>query len=284
MDLNLGRSGEDDHVGQDAPFEIFEAGTGMGSLTLHIARALHGANPAMPSHLRQAISAAPLSRDLEPDSPPSLDLEPDVAREYADYKASRRAILHTLDRNHKHTRGAFKIVRNFRRSQYISDIDFHIGSVQGYIQQRLEANNGEPFLSRAILDLPAADEHAEDLVKALRPDATLIIFNPSISQIADFQLWMTKTKQPLRLEKVVELPTSTVHDGVHDGVAGGRHWDLKLVVPRQSEEGGSTEPAQVMRPKVGDRVGGGGFVGVLRRWPTQPGAEDADADCMGLEA
>lgn len=274
LDLNLGRPGEDEHEAQEPPFEIFEAGTGMGSLTLHIARALHAANPAMPSRLRQAICAAPLSRDLEPDAAPSLDLESGVADEYAKYKASRRAILHTLDRNHKHTRGAFKIVRNFRRSQYLSDIDFHIGSVQQYIQQRLEANDGQPFLSRAILDLPAADEHAEDLIKALRPDALLIIFNPSISQIADFQLWMTRTKQPVRLEKVVELPTSTVHDGVHDGVAGGRHWDLKLVVTRKNEEEGDSTPAQVMRPKVGDRVGGGGFVAVLRRWPAQDVAEN----------
>lgn len=277
LDLNPGRPGEDGDAVE--PFEIFEAGTGMGSLTLHMARAIHAANPPLPMSLRDALCASPLRRIPEADTPPSVELEEEQQQQYDAWRSSRKAILHTLDRNHKHTRGAYKIVRNFRRAQYLSDIDFHIGTVDDYITSRLEANGGKPFLSRAILDLPAADEHAGELVKALHPGATLIVFNPSVSQIADFKLWVDQSKQPLRLEKVVELPPSTTHDGVHDGVAGGRHWDVKVVVPREKDGDADAKPVQIMRPKVGDRMGGGGFVGVLRRWPeTEQLQSDVEAE------
>ena len=244
----------------------------MGSLTLHLAHAIHVGNPPMSPSLRRAMTEAPLKRDKNPAASPGLHLN-ELEEEFEAYRKSRRIILHTLDRNPNHTRAAYKLVRGFRRAQYLPNVDFHIGSIGEYIKKRLDASGGKPFLSRVVLDLPGAHENAEDVIKALHPNATLILFNPSISQIAEFHAWVILKKQPMRLEKVLELPTSTTNDGVHDGGGGGRHWDVKTVIPKifLTEDGWPNnedlKPVQVMRPKVGDRIAGGGFVAVFRRWP-----------------
>lgn len=271
MDLNLERYGDTEQSTEDEPFEIFEAGTGMGSLTLHIARAIHTANPPLLPKLRQATTEAALRRDKDATIPPGLHLN-ELEDEYQDYLRSRNAVLHTLDRNPKHTRGAYKLVRGFRRAQYLSNVDFHIGSIDEYITGRLEKSQGKPFLSRAVLDLPSAQEYSDQLIKALHYNAVLVLFNPSISQIADFHAWVIQQGKPIRMEKVLELPVTSTKDGVHDGAGGGRHWDVKTVIPKAalaSGDAANVKPVQVMRPKVGDRVGGGGFVAVFRRWPEQ---------------
>lgn len=264
------RAGEEEEDPGAQPFEIFEAGTGMGSLTLHIARAIHAANPPLSPQLRQALCSSPMTRDVDANTTvPSIQLDEELNLALSSYNKSRRAILHTLDQNHKRVRAAYRLVRNFRRAQYLADIDFHLCSIDEYIGSRLQASNGEPVFSRAILDLPSPQDHADKLVEALHPNAILIVFNPSISQIAEFHAWSTLNKKPLRLEKVLELPTTTINDGVHDGSSGGRHWAVMNVRPK-AESGHDESPGrivQVMRPKVGDRVGGGGFVGVFRRWP-----------------
>lgn len=277
LDLNPSRPGEDEGDQDASPFEIFEAGTGMGSLTLHIARAIHAANPSITPALRHAICEA----KFRPKSNPSttrVDLETETEEAFDRYRASRRAILHTLDQKPKHTHAAYKLVRNFRRAQYLPSIDFHVGSIDEYLSGRLAESGGRPFLSRAILDLPSAHDNAERVIESLLPNGILILFKPSISQIADFQKWSTETRQPIRLEKVLELPVSTTSDGVHDA-GGGRHWDVKTVVPKSSQ-GGDGKVVQVMRPKVGERIAGGGFVAVLRRWPVdqQPLEQDQEQE------
>lgn len=57
---------------------------------------------------------------------------------------------------------------------------------------------------------------------------------------------------------------------------GGRSWNVSTVVPKDSEDG---RVVQIMRPRMGDRVAGGGFVAVFRKIPedTEPtiGNEEA---------
>ncbi|KAG6003998.1 hypothetical protein E4U21_001540 [Claviceps maximensis] len=295
LDLNPSRPGEEDCDNEEGDttspvFEIFEAGTGMGSLTLHIARAIHAANPPLPPSLRRDICEAKF-RPKSDSSSTRVHLAPEAEAAFDQYKASRRAVLHTLDNKSVHTQAAYKIIRNFRRAQYLPSIDFHTGSINQYLSERLIKSDGQPFLSRAILDLPSAQEHAKRVIEALLPNGILILFKPSISQIGDFQKWSTETGQPVRLEKVLELPVSTTSDGVHDA-GGGRHWDVKTVLPKTSLRDRNNKPVQVMRPKVGERIAGGGFIAILRRWPhdysqdeaTQPTDEaesaqdDADVD------
>ncbi|KAI8655052.1 TRNA (adenine(58)-N(1))-methyltransferase catalytic subunit TRM61 [Fusarium keratoplasticum] len=275
LDLNLPRPGEEEYDTNQTPqpFEIFEAGTGMGSLTLHLARALHAGNPAVPPSLRNALCSARYKRDEF-----GLDLSPEVSAEYETYRNNRRAILHTLDRNHKHSRAAHSLIRQFRRALYFPTVDFHIGSIDEYISSRLAQTDNEPFLSHAILDLPSAHDHAGPVIQALQPNGLLIIFTPSISQIADFQAWILRSGQPIRPERVIELPVSTTADGVRD-TGGGKEWDVKTVIPKDQPDG---SPVQVMRPRVGDRIAGGGFVAVMRRWPA--GQVPSEAQSLGDEA
>ncbi|KAJ3480364.1 hypothetical protein NLG97_g8086 [Lecanicillium saksenae] len=91
---------------------------------------------------------------------------------------------------------------------------------------------------------------------------------------AEFQAWALESRASVQLEKVLELPTTSTADGVRDGGCGGRHWDVKIVKPKPvpgeaAPEEGVTEPESVvvMRPKVGGRVAGGGFIAVYRKWP-----------------
>ncbi|CAF3630466.1 unnamed protein product [Fusarium graminearum] len=264
------------------PLEIFEAGTGMGSLTLHLARALNAANPAVPSMLRDALCTA---RYKSQDN--SLELSDEVQAAFDAYRSSRRAILHTLDQNAKHSGGANKLVRQFRRSLYYPTVDFHVGSISDYVASRLAETDEKPIFSHAILDLPSVEDYASPVIQALHPNGLLVVFAPSISQIARFQTWISKTKQPLRQERVIELDVSTTADGVLD-TGGGKEWDVKTVVPRSDPE---AVPVQVMRPKVGDRLSGGGFIGVYRRWPNEeaitqvePVGEENVSDTEGIDS
>ncbi|KAH7198726.1 S-adenosyl-L-methionine-dependent methyltransferase [Fusarium flagelliforme] len=262
LDLNLSQPNEEDYDPETneplPPMEIFEAGTGMGSLTLHLARALTAANPAIPSTLRDDLCSARYKPEGR-----GLDLSGEVQAAYDSYRSSRRAVLHTLDQNTRHSRAANQLVRRYRRSIYYPTVDFHTGSISDYISPRLAETDGQPIFSHAILDLPSVEDYASPVIQALHPNGLLVVFAPSISQIARFQAWAAETKQPVRQERVIELDVSTTADGVLD-TGGGREWDVKQVTPKNDPTG---VPVQVMRPKVGDRISGGGFVGVYRRWP-----------------
>jgi hypothetical protein len=304
------------------PLEIFEAGTGSGSLTLHLARAIHGANPPVPPELRKALCLATYApRQPAPEhdgeSPaPELDPHPldlsasalgsdatrlnDLHATREAYLASRRAVIHSLDINHAHSRLAHRTIRHFRRAQYLLDVSFHVGTIGNYLVPRLAQSGGAPFLSHAILDLPGAHEHAAPVVDALRPDGTLIVFYPSVTQIAEFAAWARRNSKPLVLDRALELPLSTGTESLRGG-SGGREWDVRVVTPRIAEKiaqeaaesdasesstsdadesaaptdesGSEPEPDRalsgrevfVCRPKVGVRVAGGGFLAVFRR-------------------
>ncbi|KAK1529449.1 tRNA (Adenine-N(1)-)-methyltransferase [Colletotrichum paranaense] len=290
LDLNLPVPGEDPDFDAGPPVEIFEAGTGMGALTLHLARAIHGANPPLPPRLRDALCTAPYARntlrkevasdevaeeegekEVHKAVPHALDIEdPELAALYKEHLSSRRAILHTLDVNPTSSRMAHGLVRHFKRGLYLSDVDFHVCTIRSYLASRLAQNGGEAFLSHVILDLPASQDYAELAVKALRPDGKVVIFFPSITQILDFVVWAKDTEQPLVQDCVVELQTSTSGDDMFQDGTGGRNWDVKVVSIRKAIERGETGAAArgiVCRPKVGSRVVGGGFVAVFTKLP-----------------
>lgn len=286
-------------------FEIFEAGTGHGALTLHLARAIHGANPRAPPLPRaqsapegtrgsEAEQAAEFSDDSIDDStiPPTTPTIND-AREseqdvYNAYLPTRRAVVHTLDTSARHSAHAQNVVRSFQHGIYYHNIDFHVGTIPEYISSRLE-HCKEPFLNHAILDLPSTHSYLEDVGNAVRPNGCVLVFCPSITQINSCTLAVKENRLPLLLETVVEV-------GAGAGV-GGREWDVRLVKPRallkaevqtrqdivgndaesvavdlenESESSSYAEEPKgrwemVCRPKVGGRVSGGGFLGLFRR-------------------
>jgi len=276
------------------PLEIFEAGTGHGALTLHLARAITGFNPAPPS-LPSAES-------------PDFEAQQDA---YQEYRKTRRAVVQSLDINATHSKHAQGVVRTFRQGIYAHCIDFHVGTIPGYLEARLEAQGQEeggepePFLEHAILDLPDVHRVLDVVGKALKPNGLMIVFCPSLTQIISCVQTVKDNHLPFILETTLEI-------GQGAGV-GGRQWDVRAmraraVVRKEEEKGtqGETEVSEtestatvtetespetvaevvetakedveveapkaeeegwnmVCRPKVGTRVVGGGFLGVFRR-------------------
>lgn len=265
--------------------EVLEAGTGHAGLTLHLARAIHAANGTAPT------------------------LHSDEAEELRRWRESRQAVIHTIDIKAQYSKHADNVVRGFRRGLYSGDIDFQIGNVSEFLQTQFSAReNSEPFLSAAVLDLPSAEDHLDSVSRALRVDGKLVVFNPSITQIADCVKRIRNERLPLVLEKVVELGP---------GMSAGREWDVRVATVRarhakqteepsndevvtsengekkkdegykseETEGADSTVPvnepveqgtgdeysrnwAMVCRPKVGKVTIGGGFVGLWSKMRT----------------
>jgi tRNA (adenine57-N1/adenine58-N1)-methyltransferase len=268
----------------EPPLEILEAGTGHGALTLHLSRAIHAANPPRPR-------APPIVEQEEPEDAVYLgesmaDLHHTASESW---KGNRRAIVHTLDISGKHSKHAKKIVEGFKGGMYAANIDFHVGDVSDWIaEQKAARQTDEPFLSHVFLDLPNAEHHLTNVAPALRVNGMLAIFNPSITQIADCVEAIREQKMPYLLDQVIELGAGTI-----------REWDVRAVRPRatmkkaqvpDSTESSSEEAvdpvdgqavrddelaksmaeaeekwAMVCRPKAGQQVVGGGFLGLWRR-------------------
>lgn len=239
------------------PLEILEAGTGHGSLTLYMSRAIHAANASSNFPNRDDVDGNP-----------------------------RRAVIHTIDVNARFSAHAKDVVEGFKHGLYARNVDFHVGDVSDWLKDRRSSRGPGPFLSHAFLDLPSADTHLQTVTDALRTDGNLIVFNPSITQINECAIKIKVERIQLDLEKIVEL-------GVNGG-SGGREWDVRFVRPRalhkieteqRGEEAGneldeanghtapilesetvSNQPwSMVCRPKVGERITGGGFLGIFKR-------------------
>jgi hypothetical protein len=90
--------------------EIFEAGTGHGSLTLALARAVHAGN----SHLK-----TPVDSDGE-------------------WKKRRSAVIHSLDISEKHSLHACTVVHGFRRGMYSRSFEFYVGDPTQWMLRQSE--------------------------------------------------------------------------------------------------------------------------------------------------
>lgn len=196
---------------EEPALEILEAGTGHGALTLHLSRAVHAANGAAP---RGPADSA------------SEEEQTAYAAMLEEWKRSRRAVVHTVDVSPKYSAHASGVVRAFRGGMYHGNVDFHAADVGEWVRTALGHRSGQPFLSHAFLDLPNADVQLAAVAAALRVDGSLIVFNPSITQVTACALKVRTDGIPLELEKVIEL-------GGNSG-SGGREWDVRFVKPRAS--------------------------------------------------
>jgi tRNA (adenine57-N1/adenine58-N1)-methyltransferase len=276
----------------EPPLEILEAGTGHGALTLHLARAIHAANPPLP-RTPSYVS----SQEEEPEDAVYLGESVSDLHEsaLASWKQSRRAIIQTLDISRKHSDFAKKVVEGFRHGMYAGNVDFHVGDVSEWIaSQRASRKTEEPFLTHVFLDLPNANSHLANVAPALHTNGMLAVFNPSITQIAECVEAVREHKMPYLLDQVIELGAGTI-----------REWDVRAVKPRATQR--NTEPlsddetttpqiqqlardtelsedlakqgekwAMVCRPKAGQQVVGGGFLGLWRRMEKPSSREDAE--------
>ncbi|CRG92319.1 hypothetical protein PISL3812_09376 [Talaromyces islandicus] len=314
-DANLIVSLLDIHVsfsdGGAPPLEILEAGTGHGSLTLHLARAIHAANsqpPPIPEKSQVRILAnrpiRPYADAEEKTTSATSNKQhhhhhqhqhqqnPQQQTEWDEWRAQRRAVIHTVDVSAKFSTHAEKTVRGFRRGLYAGNVDFHVGPVEDWIADQTRQRNA-PFLSYAILDMPSAHQRIPHVAPVLKRDGVLVVFMPSITQIGECVQLIAREKLPFVMDKVVELGT---------GLSSGRLWDVRLAVKKSradpsswaesgrsaessegssqgSFEGSSEGPSElavddnsvlVCRPKVGLKIVGGGFIGIWRRIEDKP--------------
>lgn len=254
--------------------EIFEAGTGHGALTLYLARAILAANTLPP--------------DLPGENGTKTQNESAVQEKYDAWRAQRRAIIHTLDIQEKHSRHAAANIKRFRNGIYFPHIDFHHGSIEDFLNGKLAVTSNVPFLEHAILDLPSPHDYMKIVSNAIKDNGQLLVFVPSITQINKVSMLVRVEKLPLALENVLEL-------GGMIGT-GGREWDVRPVKPRiiQRAELAEEESSKadvdllkqasqndelnlenfpkglkgwemVCRPKVGVRITNGGFIGIWRK-------------------
>ena len=283
--------------------EILESGTGHGALTLHIARAVHAANPPAPFLPPPKRDHAP-SATGEAASPDPTGTEGEMRAVWQAHRNSRRAIIHSVEVSPTYSAHAQKLIRQFRRGMYTPHIDFHVASVGDWITAELEARrhasslfrshtDAEPFLSYVILDMPACHLQIETVALAMKDGALLVVFVPSVTQIGDCVRTIHDKGLPLHVEKVLELG---------EGISNGRVWDVRLARKRarandssqkkspaasdglQEGSSGTTEedhehslqsaeagekteddPVMVCRPKVGRMMIGGGFIGLWRK-------------------
>ena len=314
--------------------EILESGTGHGSLTLHLARAIQAANsnpPPLPAesqirylqdrpHRPYEEGAAGAKTEFQKEKKRKSNAEETdddpIQKQWDDWRASRGAVIHTVDVSPKFSAHAEKIVNGFRRGIYAGNVDFYVGPVESWVaeqtKQRRESapkpallssvlksdiTTPEPFLSYAILDMPSSHLRIPHISPIMKRDGILAVFMPSITQIGDCVELIRRQRLPFVQEKVVELGA---------GISGGRQWNVQFAVKKSradpsswgpssdsSEEGAAQEDQEsssdekaadtdaqpeaqeqtskegesvlVCRPQVGERIAGGGFVGIWRR-------------------
>ncbi|KAL8902113.1 MAG: hypothetical protein Q9192_000180 [Flavoplaca navasiana] len=289
LDLHPDSGSFDPTSGAIPPTEILEAGTGHGSLTLHLTRAIHAANVGIPSavnHTKVPRGLWEYARSLAAGSFSRLfAMRTPALYAHQSFEATPRAIIHSVDVSSKHSQHAAKVVGGFRRGMYMRNVNFDVGNVSEWIKQQMHARGPRPFLSHVLLDLPSSHAHVETAESALRVDGKLLVFNPSITQINTMIQCIRTKRLPLQLERVIE---------VGPAMTGGRIWDVRCVIPRavarevdrnitsarhtdtdqaikdgkqaSHPEAGGEEPQHqqgleiVCRPKVGERLRGGGFI------------------------
>ncbi|OJJ49322.1 hypothetical protein ASPZODRAFT_60146 [Penicilliopsis zonata CBS 506.65] len=241
---------------QQPPLEILESGTGHGSLTLHLARAIQAANPSPPPVPAGSQVQYVGDRPIQPEetaaekekTPESAEdgqhaVRQEQQEQWNTWRAQRNAVIHSVDISGKYSTHAEKIVRGFRRGIYAGNVDFYVGHVERWIaeqtarrQQDRAFNFGplEPFLSHAILDMPSAHLRLPHVCPVLKQGGLLVVFMPSVTQIGDCMDLIRRQSLPLVMDKVVELGT---------GISSGRMWDLRHAVRKSRVEEPSLETA-----------------------------------------
>ncbi|KAL4913389.1 S-adenosyl-L-methionine-dependent methyltransferase [Aspergillus aurantiobrunneus] len=298
LDIDVAPPGE----GGDSPppLEILESGTGHGSLTLQLARAIQAANtlpPPIPSKSQvKYLEDSPTWPDSNgkdasgrPENEPITENEDQTQQQWDAWRAQRRAVIHTVEVSSTFSNHAEKIVRGYRRGIYAGNVDFYVGRVENWIatQRRLRTPPSspiiclgntkpcEPFLTHAILDMPSAHLRITHIAPILKPNGILAVFMPSVTQIADCVDIIRKQRIPLDLDGVYELGT---------GLSGGRMWDVRSTTKKSKADPGweessetmaekiqtqdapkETEDVIVCRPMAGTIIQGGGFVGFWRK-------------------
>jgi len=106
---------------------------------------------------------------------------------------------------------------------YFPHIDFYVSDVASWVASQRRKH----FLSYVMLDMPGVHQVIENVVQAMKDDAVLMIFVPSITQIGDCVRIIKDKNLPLEMLKVTELG---------EGLSNGRLWDVRLVQKRSQQK------------------------------------------------
>ncbi|MCJ1350380.1 MAG: hypothetical protein MMC33_000361 [Icmadophila ericetorum] len=220
------------------PLEILEAGTGNGSLTLYLARAIHAANPKLPPETLAELIAnlAMTSRlsDKETGSeqyaknPTSIseDLAENatsLATSVDEWKSARQAVIHTIELAAHVSKFARNHVSGFRQGMYAGNVDYFNDNLSDWIKQQVSERTaqglaqGEPFITHAILDLPGAQDHLEAVASVVHTEGVILVFTTHITQLLSCLELSRNLRLPLVLQRAIEIGP---------GVTGGRDWEL----------------------------------------------------------
>lgn len=273
---------ENDSRKSGPTFQILEAGTGHGSLTLQLARAIASANPPPSEDIKPRASKLTKYRAGEEIDEGDNNGESDALNEWL---KQRRAVVHTVDIDPLNREHADKLIRSFRNAAYWPHIDFYAGNVKEWAAEKLSSTEQQPFLDIVILDMPGVEEYISSVVGAVKSGGQLLVFVPQITQVASCVQEIVGNDLGLKLEKVVELG---------DGISNGRLWDVRLADLRNTrlskfaKDGAEHEPdseaelnivdgrqptksavgtipPMVCRPMVGETTRGGGFVALWKK-------------------
>ena len=260
--------------------EILEAGTGHGALTLYLAKAIHAANA--PQLEDNANSGPPEDRG-------STWNEPDIAVDggnhgsnnvntravgyergerlgnlYKHFKDQRRAVIHTVDISSKHSARGKAIVEGFRQGMYAGNVEFHVGDVSNWIDEQILSRSSslkdEPFLSHVILEcLPLHLERVLEL-------------GPNMTGGREWDVRFVKSRDETRsgIAEAAELVNDRDRGTSDDNPGQGATVEAAEIEKRDHEEIQALEKQDtawltICRPKVGQRVLAGGFLGVWKK-------------------
>ena len=274
LDIHVEPPSPDNDPQQVGPsLQILEAGTGQGSLTLQLARAISSANPPIPSEAKPQPKQHTTYRAGE-----EVDgfVEPTEEILFR-WQKQRRAVVHTVDNVEVHRHKAEGLIRSYRNAMYWPHINFYHGEVQDWVHERM-SNDPKPFLDIVVLDMPGVEDQISVVADAIKEGGQLVVFAPQITQIAACIQGVVSQRLGLKLEQVVELG---------EGISTGRMWDIRMATlkkPKQVDIANEkrqdvheedhvpetvkdvhTIPPMVCRPKVGSMIRGGGFIGLWRR-------------------
>jgi tRNA (adenine57-N1/adenine58-N1)-methyltransferase len=134
---------------------ILEAGTGTGSLTLHLSRILTSGGGSIVS----------------------------------------------VDLRQSHLDHAKKFISRYQQGQYLSSIEF----VQGDLGEVVSSMDEGKRFDGVVLDLLNPWDYMSHIVKVLRPDGTLVVYTPNITQGIKMLRDIRRSTLPLALEKCIEV-------------------------------------------------------------------------------
>ncbi|ETI26389.1 hypothetical protein G647_03166 [Cladophialophora carrionii CBS 160.54] len=253
----------EEHAGNDSPprIDILEAGTGHGSLTLHLARAIAAANPSPPTaelpkcRLYGDLTAVTPSTPAEHERSEAPTSTSTLTQTWSQWKSSRRAVIHTVEAVPSYSTHAEKIVRGFRRGLYWPHVDFYTSSLQDWLVQHSHGNTGQAeYLDYVCLDMPGVHEQLRHVAPAMKDNGRLLVFVPSITQIGECVRVIAEEGLGLEMGKVLELG---------EGISSGRKWDVRIVKPRKGsaslvhegeEKRGSASPLNSEEKEDGDET------------------------------